>query len=75
MLNEHKLTMQREFRHGGGETPRSSAFTQEQIELANAEHDRRMGFSFALPTIYTNPNRHPETHVGPAETLWQNEKR
>lgn len=45
-------------------------FSEEEIERARKEHDRRMGFSLDLASVFTNPARLPETHVGPPETLW-----
>ncbi len=61
----------REVRHGAGPEPRTNTFTQEDLLRMNEEHDRKMGWSPQFASLYTNPNRHPETHLGPPETLWQ----
>lgn len=49
------------------------AYSVEEIQVMNWEHDRRYGFSFAFPTLYSNVLRLPETYTGPIGDLWKRE--
>ena len=63
------MNLPRSFRHGEGPTV-TDRYTEDQIKEFNRQHDLRYGFSFELPTVYTNPTRHPETHTGPRHEIW-----
>lgn len=56
-------------RHGASAL-QTDRYSEEVIIECNKLHDARLGWSLEFPSLYLNVKRLPESHFGPASTLW-----